>query len=166
MKRVSLKWLPALCVVAIFPIFCQASPANIPDPAFYRREPPGGSIYMFLLAPSGNRIEIVWRRWENIDIDKDTIAMTYLIRKALKARGARDVSLQVRDEALRNPGCTITVNAGSDKSHVPSGILYSVISCTGDTNQKAPTPNTERELFIFADFIVNEVGRARNVSPW
>lgn len=166
MKRVSLKWLSALCVVAIFPIFCQASPPNIPDPDFYKREPPGGSMNTFLLSPAGNRIEIVWRLWENVEVDADTIWTTRRIRKALKARGAKDASLRLRDEARKNPGCTITVNAGSDKSRVRSGVLYSVISCTGSSDQNVPTPIEDADFLLFAGFIVEEVARARNASPW
>jgi len=166
MKRFSLKSVAALIALSIMPIFCQAGILNIPDPSFYQREPPGGSVNAFLLTPRGSRIEIVWRLWENVDIDSDTIWTTRLVYKALKARGARDATLRLRDEAMRNPGCTITVNAGSDKSRVRSGILYSVVSCTGTKEQNVPTPNTEAEFSRFADFIVEEIGKATNVPQW
>lgn len=166
MKRVSLKWLSALCVLMMFPVFCQASPPNIPDPDFYKREPPGGSMNTFLLSPAGNRIEIVWLLWENVEVDADTIWTTRRIRKALKARGAKDALLRSRDEVRKNPGCTITVNAGSDKSRVRSGVLYSVVSCTGAKDQIMLTPITDGDFVLFAGFIAEEVTRARSVSSW
>lgn len=161
MKRFSLKFLSALCVLMMSPVLCQAGIANIPDPTFYQREPPGGSMNTFLLTPLGNRIEIAWRLWENVEIDADTIWTTRRLRKALKARGAKDVSLRLRDEARKNPGCTIIVNAGSDKSRVRSGILYSTISCSGMNEENVPTPNTDAEFSLFANFIVEEVGKAQ-----
>jgi hypothetical protein len=132
---------------------------NIPSPSYFESVPSDGYVAVFLLTPSGRRIDITWGNYDRQDVNVSTITVSRVLRKMLVSRGARDVTLPVRDKSLSMPGCRITLNAGAKENASGGRFLFSLFSC-GDGVYSFPTPNTEAEYLRVVEFIVQQVQRA------
>lgn len=138
---------------------------NIPSQAYFDSAPSDGYVAVFLLTPSGRRIDITWGNHDRQDVNVFTITASRMLRRMLVSRGARDASLPARDKSLSMPGCRITLNAGVKENASGGRFLFSLFSC-GDGVYSFPTPNTEAEYLRVVEFVVQQVQRAKSeASP-